>query len=400
MDAPLTLLDLSHTSHTQARTGVQRVCRSLHRSLGTLTRPDSIRPITWDPYAAAWRALDEAEATCVSTEEASTRRRSQWPLALLLRGWARRASRAEEPIAVGPARLIVPEIFSARVGAALPRLLASVSGPRIALFHDAIALRLPELTPRSTVARFPAYLQQLLQFDGVAAVSEDSRESLVDWWRWLRIDRPPPVIALPLGVDPPRQDTVLARMTALPVVLSVGSLEGRKNHLALLTAAESLWASGAAFELRLVGLVQSETGRAALNEIRRLQQKGRPLRYDGPLSERALRAAYHECAFTVYPSLMEGFGLPVLESIGYGKPCICSRRGALGESARGGGCVGLDQVDAPALAAAMDGLLKSPNRLQALAQEAASRPRRHWDTYASELLDWMTALPRRSGAPN
>lgn len=400
MDAPLTLLDLSHTSHTQARTGVQRVCRSLHRSLGALTRPDSIRAITWDPYADAWRALNEAEATGVSAEEASMRRRSQWPLVLRLRGWARRASRAEEPIAAGPARLIVPEIFSARVGAALPRLLASVSGPRIALFHDAIALRLPELTPRSTVARFPAYLQQLLQFDGVAAVSEDSRESLVDWWRWLRVDRPPPVIALPLGVDPPRQDTVLARMTALPVVLSVGSLEGRKNHLALLTAAESLWAAGAAFELRLVGLVQSETGRASLNEIRRLQQKGRPLRYDGPLSERALRAAYHECAFTVYPSLMEGFGLPVLESIGYGKPCICSRRSALGESARGGGCVGLDQVDAPALAAAMDGLLKSPNRLQALAQEAASRPRRYWDTYASELLDWMTTLPRRSGALN
>ena len=398
MDAPLTLLDLSHTSHTQARTGVQRVCRSLHRSLGTLTRPDSIRPITWDPYAAAWRALNDAEALCVSTEDASPRRRSHWPLSLRLRGWARRGNRAQEPIATGPTRLIVPEIFSARVGAALPRLLASVSGPRVALFHDAIALRVPELTPRSTVARFPTYLQQLLQFDGVAAVSEDSREALVDWWRWLRIDRPPPVIALPLGVDPPRQDTVLARITALPVVLSVGSLEGRKNHLALLAAAESLWSAGAAFELRLVGLVQPETGRPALQEIRRLQQKGRPLRYDGPLSERALRAAYHECAFTVYPSLMEGFGLPVLESMGYGKPCLCSGRGALGESARGGGCVGLDKVDGSSLAAAMDSLLKSPDRLQVLAQEAASRPRRYWDVYASDLLDWMKTLPRRASA--
>jgi glycosyltransferase involved in cell wall biosynthesis len=96
--------------------------------------------------------------------------------------------------------------------------------------------------------------------------------------------------------------------------------------------------------------------------------------------------------------LMEGFGLPVLESMGYGKPCICSSRGALGESARGGGCVGLDKVDDPSLAAAMDSLLKSPDRLQALAQEAASRPRRYWDAYASDLLEWMKTLPRRASA--
>ncbi len=400
MDAPLTLIDLSHTSHTNARTGVQRVCRSLTHALSILPHAGGVCPITWDPYATRWRELNDAEKTCLVVEGASLKRGSRWPVALRARGLIQRLRGDHAPLPAGSAQLIVPEIFSSAVGQALPNLLASVRGPRVALFHDAIALRLPELTPSATVARFPSYLQQLLHFDGVAAVSADSRDALRDWWRWLRVARTPELIAIPLGVDHPRQDTVLARTTALPVVLAVGSLEGRKNHLALLAAAESLWANGVAFELRIVGLAQSQTGRAALAEIRRLQQRGRPLRYDGPLSERALRAAYHECSFTVYPSLMEGFGLPVLESIGYGKPCVCSSRGALGESARGGGCVALEQVDAPSLASAMRSLLTQPTRLQALSQEAQSRPKRHWDQYASELLRWIASLTPRPGSSN
>lgn len=400
MDAPLTLIDLSHTSHTSARTGVQRVCRSLTHALSTLPHAGGVSPITWDPYAARWRELNDTERTSLVVEAASLKRGSRWPITLRARGLIQRLRGDHAPVSAAPAQLIVPEIFSSAVGRVLPSLLATVSGPRVALFHDAIALRLPELTPPATVARFPSYLQQLLQFDGVAAVSADSREALRDWWRWLRVARPPELTAIPLGVDRPRQDTVLARTTALPVVLAVGSLEGRKNHLALLAAAESLWANGATFELRIVGLAQSQTGRAALAEIRRLQQHGRPLRYDGPLSERALRAAYHECSFTVYPSLMEGFGLPVLESIGYGKPCVCSSQGALGESARGGGCVGLEQVDASSLASAIHGLLTQPNRLQTLSQEALSRPQRHWDQYASELLQWMTSVPLRRRPSN
>jgi len=81
--------------------------------------------------------------------------------------------------------LLVPEVFSPAVAAALPALVAATHGPRVALFHDAIALRFPELTPPKTVARFPAYLRELLMFDGIAAVSEDSRQSLLEYWRWL-----------------------------------------------------------------------------------------------------------------------------------------------------------------------------------------------------------------------
>ena len=238
----------------------------------------------------------------------------------------------------------MPEIFSPAVASALPSLFAASMGPRVAVFHDAIPLQFPEFTPQSTVTRFPGYLRDLLGFDGVAAVSAASRESLIGYWRWLGVPRMPAVEAIPLGLDVP-----------VPVVLSVGSIEGRKNHAALLEACESLWAGGARFQLRLVGIANSETGRPALERIDRLRSAGRPVRYDGPESDVALEAAYGECAFTVYPSLAEGFGLPV---------------------------------------AAIRTLLESPDRLASLQAAARSRRFRTWAEYSTELLGWMGSLKR------
>ena len=314
--------------------------------------------------------------------------------------------------------LLVPEVFSADTAAVLPALLNAVAGPRVAIFHDAIALKFPELTPTKTVARFPGYLRELLAFDGIAAVSEDSRDSLRDYWRWLGIAHPPPVQAIPLGTDsvchvlrdkPPAPatssppfvavaDTQRSPLSAqpIPTILSVGSLEGRKNHLALLDACEQLWSAGARFELRLIGLAHPQTGRAALARLRALQAAGRPLRYDGPATDAALHSAYASCAFTIYPSLIEGFGLPVIESLAHGKPCICSARGALGESARDGGCVALASVDVAHLAAAVRRLLDTPTELAALAHAARTRTFRSWSDYAATLTTWMHALKRRS----
>jgi glycosyltransferase involved in cell wall biosynthesis len=276
-------------------------------------------------------------------------------------------------------------------------LFVAVQGPRVAVFHDAIALKFPEITPPKTVARFPAYLHELLAFDGVAANSEDSRATLVDYWRWLGIANPPPVQAISLGVDSthfhPANEP--SPGSSLPVVLCVGSIEGRKNHLALLDACEQLWARGRRFELRLVGLAQVQTGAAALARMRSLHASGRPLRYDGPLGDAGVAAAYAGCAFTVYPSIIEGFGLPVIESLARGKPCICSARGALGESARGGGCVPLASVDATGLAHAMERLLTTPDELAALATAARARHFKTWADYAAELSAWSRSLSRR-----
>lgn len=382
------LLDLSHTSHTQARTGIQRVCRNLHAALGA-----EAAPVTWDPYAGRWRPLDAAEHACLATTAPSTRRGASWPWTARVRGRWQRLAGSAAPTLPPAAGLVVPELFSPAVGAALPSLRAAVKGPRVALFHDALALKFPELSPAGTVARFPAYLQELLAFDGIAAVSADSRATLLDYWRWLGRKDHPPVIALPLALEPGHAIRETADAAGEPVVLCVGSLEGRKNHVTLFAAAERLWAQGRKFRLHVVGLTHPQTGRAAQERMQALQAAGRPLAYLGPVDDAALERAYAGCTFTVYPSLAEGFGLPVLESLARGKPCLCSGRGALGEAARDGGCLTLDRVDDPAaLAAAMDRLLTNPAEHANLTAAARARTFRTWPQYAAELKAWMETL--------
>ena len=392
MPAPL-LLDLSHTSHTRARTGVQRVCRSLRSALG-----GEALAITRDPYTAVWRALKPWEEKNLVADSASEKRGAHWPLGVRfcgrIRRWWSDGLAGSTPLpGCDAAGLIVPEIFSPAVAYGLPVLRSAVRGPSVALFHDAIALKLPELTPAKTVARFPVYLRELLQFDGIAAASEDSRATLLDYWRWLGVAQPPPVIALPWGMEPVKNPAPASpEKSALPVVLCVGSIEGRKNHLALLAACDELWTRGLVFELHLIGLAHPQTGQAALNRLRELQAQGRSLRYDGSVGDSAVEAAYARCSFTVYPSLMEGFGMPVIESLAHGKPCVCSARGALGESARGGGCVALDSVDSGNLASAIARLLENPAEVNTLATAALAREFRSWSTYVAELRAWMDGL--------
>jgi glycosyltransferase involved in cell wall biosynthesis len=388
MPAPL-LIDLSHTSHTRARTGIQRVTRSLRAALG-----DRAIGITYDPHREAWRELDAREHATLSDSDAATKRGAHWPLGVRLRGRAHRLLRRRAATLPANSGVLVPEVFSPQVGRALPELFAASRVPRVALFHDAIALKLPELTPSATVARFPPYLVELLRFDGIAAVSEDSRASLVDYWQWLGVASMPRVRAIPLGVPPQSRPSIgeFHPVGRSPTLLSIGSIEGRKNHLALLEACERLWNEGEHFGLHLIGLAHAKTGGLALTKIHALKEAGRPVTYDGPVNDSRVDAAYAGATFTVYPSLMEGFGLPVIESLSHGKPCICSSRGALGESARGGGCLMLDQMNSNSIGAAIRRLLHQPAEVARLSAEIRARRFKTWADYADEILLWMEEL--------
>ena len=77
---------------------------------------------------------------------------------------------------------IEPEIFKNQIFESLHANLKLVNGPSLALYYDATPITLPELSPRNNTRRFPYYLQQLLQFDGVAAISQSSKAELESYW--------------------------------------------------------------------------------------------------------------------------------------------------------------------------------------------------------------------------
>jgi glycosyltransferase involved in cell wall biosynthesis len=87
---------------------------------------------------------------------------------------------------------------------------------------------------------------------------------------------------------------------------------------------------------------------------------------------------------------MEGFGLPILESLWHGKPCVCGGNGALGEAARGGGCLIVDQTSADAIARGIKRLLRDPATYAQLRGEARTRKFRSWSDYIEKLLKHRT----------
>ena len=92
---------------------------------------------------------------------------------------------------------------------------------------------------------------------------------------------------------------------------------------------------------------------------------------------------------------MEGFGLPIAESLWHGKPAVCGGNGALGEIARDGGCLIVDQTNEIELAAAIERLLSDEELYRRLCREARARTFRSWADYIDDLLGHLRASNRR-----
>jgi glycosyltransferase involved in cell wall biosynthesis len=170
--------------------------------------------------------------------------------------------------------------------------------------------------------------------DGILAISEFTRRSILE-----RFPVPEEKIAVaPLGLDPLFAGEVPAaaleetrRRHCLPerFVLFVGAVEKRKNLVNLLEALARVRRAGEPVDLVLAGRegeASAEVGAAA----ERLGL-GRAVRNLGYLPDTEIRDLYWLARLLVFPSLCEGFGLPLLEAMASGLPAAVSRAGALPE---------------------------------------------------------------------
>jgi glycosyltransferase involved in cell wall biosynthesis len=285
--------------------------------------------------------------------------------------------------------LFVPGTFTDRRMQKLPEMTRQTGARSVAIFHDAADLRLSLLSGRR-MKKFRNYIKLLAAFDLVICVSNQSRADLFEFWKRNGVTaRAETFVAhWPLEFD---ENERSAAHSARPVILYVSSFNARKNHIRLFEAAKKLWDSGVKFELQLIGSSTNWGKRVAL-EAWRLQSLGRPIRWLKHVDDRTLHQAYRECLFTVYPSLMEGFGIPILESLWHGKPCVCGGNGALGEVARGGGCLIVDQTSEDAIAAGIKKLLTDQATYARLCVEARARKFRSWSDYIEKLLKHLQLL--------
>jgi glycosyltransferase involved in cell wall biosynthesis len=394
-----TVVDLTHTSHCPVLTGVQRVSQEVFRHLTALD--GSTSAIIYDRYAKCWRSPDVVENARLHASTLPTIRnqtRQNWTFWQQWRGRLDLVNEADWAQLRG-ANFLAPEIFGERNFRAYAKLRSQLGGAAGAVFHDAVALRLPHFSQPSTVARFPAYLRELTTFDGIAANSKASQNELLEQWDRLRVRNAPPVVAIPLGVEPPATTPAPAPSgdseNCIPLILSVGTIEGRKNQISLIEAAEILWREGRKFRLVLAGMLEPRTGAIAWQRARELKLAARPIETTGAVSESRLQQLYTECRFTVYPSRYEGFGLPAAESLLRHRPCLCGPGGALAEVARGGGCYLVPSPTIEHLAHGMRALLDDQALYQNLVHEAAQRRFPTWRDYAREISAWLSDLPPR-----
>jgi alpha-1,3-rhamnosyl/mannosyltransferase len=221
---------------------------------------------------------------------------------------------------------------------------------------QARAARIERATIRPALQRAAALL----------CISEATRRDLVE--RFPRTaDR---ASVIPLAADAHFADATIepARLDK-PYVLAAGTLEPRKNLVALIEA----WAAlpegiRDAHVLALVG----PTGWDVDATLGAARARPGDVRLLGYVDDEELAALYAGCAAFAYPSLYEGFGLPVLEAMSAGAPVVTSATSSLPEVA-GDAALLVDPRDVRAIRDALEAVLTDPARAAALRDAGRAR---------------------------
>jgi glycosyltransferase involved in cell wall biosynthesis len=242
--------------------------------------------------------------------------------------------------------------------------LVRMDCPQIATLHDALPISHPEwCSPRLRGVK--NWLQRIAaqKADQVIALSHFAVDELVSCFG---VD-PRRITVVPCGIDddwltPPAPAAVHATLQANGLregyFLFVGTLQPRKNVDRLIDAWEMLPAAiRAAHQLVVVG----GAGWRCEDTIRRIAAGGPDgiVWLNALTDNTALRHVYAGAGVFVFPSLYEGFGIPLLEAMGAGVPVVTSNSSSLPEVSAGA-ALEVDPLDVGAIAAAMRALIDEP----------------------------------------
>ena len=336
-----------------------------------------IRRYVFELYAALATVAPEADVVAIGAPAGlvlppRVRRRGALPFPTNL-GWMA----ASLPLAVRGAGL---SVFHA------PAYKAPLWGvhPQVVTIHDVSYERKPEWDAyRNDRLRRAFYRRGALAADRVVTDSSFSRDEIVAAYG---ID-PRRITVVPLAASTvfapgPCDATALPPGVRQPYALHVGDLHVRRNLSTAVAALLDLRRGGSALHLVCAGIDRGIGGglRAAT------AADPDALVLTGPVDERALVNLYRGAALLVYPSMYEGFGLPVLEAMQSGVPVVAANRASVPEVA-GDAALLLDATDVRAWRAAIE-LVSRDTAAQARLRDAgvARAAQFSWARTARETL--------------
>jgi glycosyltransferase involved in cell wall biosynthesis len=168
-----------------------------------------------------------------------------------------------------------------------------------------------------------------------------------------------------------------------PFILAVGNLEPRKNLATLIEAfAEMVRQQTFAGQLVIAGKAKYR-GADAAGAVARLGLEGRVI-FTGFVDDETLRLLYNRATLFAYPSLYEGFGLPLLEAMACGCPVVASNATAIPQTA-GDAAILVDSTSVAALTAAIARVVSDPELARRLSVEGRAHAARFSWTRTAEL---------------
>ncbi len=403
-------MDVSETSRIQFTTGIQRVVRSVARHLPEVAPTGMF--IRWSDRTHGFTPLNESEVErLVSVEQVrpeertasngssarSTIHRIQraalWPTREIERTIRRQRQKAQRTCPVQPSvffwndALLLPELVVGDEHVDAVRFLTGATPMRSTMvFYDAIPIRHPEYFASATLSMYLRSLSLARDVDMVSCISHTVRDHLESMLDMMPARKLPRLAVHALGADLPDDAAAVPASFDKPAVICVGTVEPRKNHLRILEAMRAAQRSGSRFTGVFVGNAGWLNGRFR-SAFAEATAAGHDLVLRENVSNAELRGLYAAAAFSMYCSLDEGFGLPIIESLRHGRPCITSDRGSMREVAdQTGGCRVVDPENVSAMADAIAALIDDKTALAKLTREAKKARWPNWREYTDELV--------------
>jgi glycosyltransferase involved in cell wall biosynthesis len=260
--------------------------------------------------------------------------------------------------------------------------------PTIVTIHDLSFVREPSTTMPGMEAHLNKWVpNSVRRADHVIAVSEATRQDLIELYQ----TPPEKITTLYHGVtaefkpvEEPDSLTTVRHKYGLgerPFILSVGTIQARKNYKRLVQAFAQIDKS---FSLVIAGSKGWYYNDIFVEVARHGLEKR--VHFPGFVAEADLSALYNAASLFVYPSLYEGFGLPVLEAMACGTPVITSNQSSLPEVVGEAG-LRVDPYDVVALTTAMSQVLSDTTLQQQLAKAGQEQAKKFtWEGMATKLL--------------